>query len=469
MLRRFSSDFAIFSICLDSVLIALALISAAYIRPFLNQLPYVTYIPGRYILPTPVYLIFPLIWVLCLLLVSVYDGQRNLRVGDELTSLTLGSLLAIIALAGMLYLSFREVSRIFFITYVIVAYMLLFTWRLAYRLAFRWGWLQGVQEKRILIVGAGNIGRELSDQIKSYQHLGFKVIGYLDDDPQKQDIMEVMGTLDQARTIVQQRSVDDVVLALPVWAFDKVNQMVANLHDVPVKVWVIPDYFSLALHQATIVEFAGLPMLDLRAPALSEYQRMIKRFFDIVIASITLVIVIPFVAIISIAIYLDSPGNTIYRQKRVGENGRNFEMLKFRTMVVDAEKLQHLVGSTDNEGHSIHKHADDPRVTRVGRFLRRFSLDEFPQLINVLRGEMSIVGPRPEMPYLVKQYEPWQRKRFAVPQGITGWWQVKGRSDKPMHLNTEDDLYYVRNYSIFLDIQIMLMTIWVVLRGDGAF
>ncbi len=149
-------------------------------------------------------------------------------------------------------------------------------------------------------------------------------------------------------------------------------------------------------------------------------------------------------AIIALLIRLDSPGPVLFRQKRVGENGRLFDMLKFRTMVADAESAAGSgPGRRTTDGQVIHKHKDDPRVTRVGRFLRRYSLDELPQFFNVLRGEMSLVGPRPELPWLVDRYEPWQRKRFAVPQGITGWWQVNGRSDKPMHLHTEDDLYYV--------------------------
>jgi len=146
-----------------------------------------------------------------------------------------------------------------------------------------------------------------------------------------------------------------------------------------------------------------------------------------------------------------------------------FTMYKFRTMVKNAESLHHLVERLDEQGHILHKHPDDPRVTRVGRFLRRWSLDELPQLFNVLRGTMSLVGPRPELPYLVERYEAWQRKRFAVPQGITGWWQIHGRSDKPMHLHTEDDLYYIQHYSIWLDIQILIKTFWSVLRGKGAY
>jgi lipopolysaccharide/colanic/teichoic acid biosynthesis glycosyltransferase len=144
-------------------------------------------------------------------------------------------------------------------------------------------------------------------------------------------------------------------------------------------------------------------------------------------------------------------------------------MYKFRTMVKDAEKMQPMVQRLDADGNPVYKHPDDPRITRVGRVLRRLSIDEFPQLFNVLRGTMSLVGPRPEMPYLVEKYQSWQRKRFAVPQGATGWWQIHGRSDKPMHLHTEDDLYYVQNYSIWLDIKILVRTVWIVLRGKGAY
>ena len=144
-------------------------------------------------------------------------------------------------------------------------------------------------------------------------------------------------------------------------------------------------------------------------------------------------------------------------------------MFKFRSMVKNADQLLKDITMRDLDGNPIHKIPDDPRVTHIGKFIRRTSLDELPQLFNVLKGEMSLIGPRPELPTLVKHYEPWQRKRFAVPQGITGWWQVNGRSDKPMHLHTEDDLYYVQNYSLRLDLTILLKTVWVVLRGKGAY
>jgi len=470
MLRRFSIDFAVFSMCLDGLLIAAALVLATAIRPSLSDLAFVREVPEDLSTPLPLYAIFPVLWVIILFVSSVYDGRRNLRIGDEITGLSLSSLLAIVALAGTLYLSFRDVSRVLFLTFAVAAFLLLLAWRLLYRLAFSSGMIQGVQPKRVLIVGAGEIGRELETQIKSFHNLGLVVAGFLDDDPAKRrKFSDVIGTLEQARPIVQERQIDDVVLALPIWAFEQVNQMVAELHDLPVKVWVIPDYFSLALHKATVDNFAGIPMLDLRAPALNDYQRLVKRVFDIVVSVITLIFTLPVMAVIAFLIRLESPGPILIRQKRVGENGRLFEMLKFRTMVANAEDLRQSVEHYDERGQLIHKHFDDPRITPIGRFLRRLSLDELPQLFNVFNGEMSLVGPRPELPYLVERYQPWQRKRFAVPQGMTGWWQVNGRSDKPMHLNTDEDLYYVQNYSILLDIQIMLKTIWVVLKGEGAY
>ena len=196
---------------------------------------------------------------------------------------------------------------------------------------------------------------------------------------------------------------------------------------------------------------------------------MLKRVFDLFFGLFALTLALPLMALSALLVFLEDGRPIIFRQKRVGKNGRLFEMLKIRTMVKDAEQLQSQVEKQDLDGNLIHKVQDDPRVTRVGSLLRRFSLDELPQLINVLAGTMSLVGPRPEMPYLVDNYQSWQRKRFAVPPGMTGWWQVTGRSDKPMHLHTEDDLYYIQNYSIWLDLEIIVRTIWVVLNGKGSY
>jgi exopolysaccharide biosynthesis polyprenyl glycosylphosphotransferase len=244
---------------------------------------------------------------------------------------------------------------------------------------------------------------------------------------------------------------------------------VAAAERLPVRIKIAPDYFSMALVRARPEIFGGLPLIGLRDPVIEGAPRLIKRLFDLVIGGLSLLAGAVPMAVIALLIRSDSPGPVLFRQKRVGENLRPFDMFKFRTMVPEAEDLSQIVAAHQEDGSVVHKRKDDPRVTRVGRFLRRYSLDELPQLLNVLKGDMSLVGPRPELPWLVDLYQSWQRKRFAVPQGLTGWWQVNGRSDRPMHMNTEDDLYYVYNYSLWLDILILARTPWVVLLGKGAF
>jgi exopolysaccharide biosynthesis polyprenyl glycosylphosphotransferase len=470
MFRRFSINFALFSMFLDAVWVALSLVIADRIRPELSSLQFAASLPPEIHLPIIIYPISAVIWVSVLLLLSVYDERRNLRVTNELTSLTFGSIIAAVVLSGTLYLSYRTISRLLFIIFVLITYVFTFSWRLVCRLIFRLGAGKLVSPRRVLIVGAGPVGRQLEERIIEKPYLGLKLVGFLDDDPEKQQkSRDILGTLATTRVIVDKYKVDDVVIALPRRAYEQVNHLVAELHNLPVKVWVVPDYFHLALHKAVIEEFADIPMLDLRAPALNEYQRMVKRIFDLMIGIPSFIFGLPFMGMIALAIKLDSPGPAIFIQRRVGENGKFFWMYKFRSMVKNADQKLAEVMRQDENGNMIHKTPDDPRVTRVGHFLRRTSFDELPNLINVIRGEMSLVGPRPELPILVEQYKPWQCKRFAVPQGMTGWWQVNGRSDKPMHLHTEDDLYYVQNYSLILDIKIIFKTLWVALRGRGAY
>jgi lipopolysaccharide/colanic/teichoic acid biosynthesis glycosyltransferase len=196
---------------------------------------------------------------------------------------------------------------------------------------------------------------------------------------------------------------------------------------------------------------------------------MIKRTFDLVFGCVALIITLPLMALAALLVYLEDGSPVIFRQKRIGKDGCVFEMLKIRTMFKHAEQFQNEGQRSDSSGYLIYKAKDDPRVTRVGRVLRRFSIDELPQLFNVLTGTMSLVGPRPEIPHLAETYESWQRARFSVLPGITGWWQINNRSEQPMGLHIEDDLYYIQNYSIWLDLQILWRTIWVVLRGEGAY
>jgi lipopolysaccharide/colanic/teichoic acid biosynthesis glycosyltransferase len=212
----------------------------------------------------------------------------------------------------------------------------------------------------------------------------------------------------------------------------------------------------------------SIPVLLPAARSLGRLQRITKRGFDLILALILIAVSWPLMALTACAVWLEGTGPILFRQQRVGQGGRLFTMVKFRTMYPGAED-QPPPGEPDPRAAAGHKRADDPRVTPLGRLLRRSSLDELPQLFNVLKGEMSLVGPRPELPWLVARYEPWQYQRLAVPQGITGLWQISGRSRRPLHLSTGVDLEYVERCSLWLDVVILLKTPLAVLQGDGAY
>jgi len=470
MLRRFSVNFAVFSIFFDVIVIDFVFWLTSFFRPLFNTLKFTKLVAVPMAIPLVLYFVFPLIWIGIMLSFGVYDGRRNLKVVDEFSSLTWSAMFAGVTMAGVLYLSYRDVSRISYIVFVSAAYLLFLLWRIIARILYRQRNRQEHRIRRVLIVGAGSVGSDVADRVIEHAHFGLQLVGFLDDNRHKRSTQaDVLGTINDIRKVVLAQHVDDIVVTLPLRAHERVSNLTTTLQELPVRIWLIPDYFSLALHHAEFEDFVGLPMMDLRAPALSESQRLLKRAFDVLVTVLILVPLIPTMALVVLAIFLDDGRPILLRQKRAGENGRLFKMYKFRTMLKGADKMQAQVSQTDDSGNLIHKHKDDPRVTRVGRILRRYSLDELPQFFNVLRGTMSLVGPRPELPSLVQNYQPWQRKRFSIPQGMTGWWQIHGRSDKPMHLHTEDDLYYIQNYSIWLDIEILIKTGWVVLRGKGAY
>jgi exopolysaccharide biosynthesis polyprenyl glycosylphosphotransferase len=472
MLKRRSLNFAAFSMALDLVLTLLALYGAAWVRPLLNETGWAKPVPSSpsLLVPLPLYAAAVLIWFCVFLALSVYDPGRTYKAMDEFQNVVVATVFAGLIFAGFLYLSYRNVSRWLFIIFAVLDLTSLLAWRVLARLSFHLLNGRAYQPRRVLIVGASEVGRQVAEMVRDYAWTGLHLVGYLDDDPRKREKgCPVLGGVDDAHRVVQQEGIDDVVVALPQRAYGRISQLMTALHDLPVQVRVVPDYFSLALYRATVEDFGGLPLINLRAPALNDVQRLFKRLFDLTVGGVLTLLALPVMGLVALAIKLESPGPVLFCQQRIGENGRLFTMYKFRSMVVGAEKMQAQVNDVDEEGHIVHKKRDDPRVTRVGRFIRWFSLDELPQLFNMLKGDMSLIGPRPELPWLVEKYEPWQRKRFAVPQGITGWWQVNGRSDKPMHLHTEDDLYYIQNYSLWLDLRILWKTFWTVLRGKGAY
>jgi exopolysaccharide biosynthesis polyprenyl glycosylphosphotransferase len=466
MLRRGSLNFTLIAFVLD-VLCAIEALSLASRLRILFPIDEPDLLSVD--LPVPMIMLTILIWTAVFVILSVYDDQLACRFVDEAQRVIGASLFAMLVLAGALYFSYRDVPRLFMIYFFAVNVTLLVGWRVL----ARWGSrnvTHTYRERNVLVVGANEVGKLVTETIQRYRSYGLRLLGFVDnhqDSPVAN--LSILGSIPDIRRIVEENQVDEVVVALPYGEYDELGSVVRDLQSLPVHVRIIPNYLNLALHRASVESFGGLPLINLREPALTRYQRLVKRVFDIICSLVLIILALPVMSMVAVAIKLDSPGPVLFKQKRVGENGMLFTMYKFRSMVVDADKRQTEVTKITQTGEIIHKSKQDPRITRVGRLIRSSSLDELPQLFNVFFGDMSLVGPRPELPWLVEKYEPWQHKRLAVPQGITGWWQVNGRSDKPLHLNTEDDLYYVQHYSLLLDLRILWKTFAVVLKREGAY
>ncbi|MCB0037110.1 MAG: sugar transferase, partial [Anaerolineales bacterium] len=295
---------------------------------------------------------------------SVYDPKRNYRVVDELQTLTISIGFAALVCMGILYVGYRNVSRWLFVTFVLLDVIFLISWRLTIRSFFRI-FTSIPDERRVLIVGAGQVGNRVVDMIREYSSAGIELVGFVSSKQEAVNTegeLPLLGRTKDVKRIIREKQVDDVVIALPHQANKELGKLVWELHDIPVNVRVVPDYFSLALYRATAEEFAGVPMINLRDPALNDVQRFAKRFFDIVLSLILILLAMPVMIVVAIAIKLDSPAGPIFfRQQRVGENGRLFGMFKFRSMVPNAEELQEKINQVDENGNLVFKFKNDPR------------------------------------------------------------------------------------------------------------
>jgi exopolysaccharide biosynthesis polyprenyl glycosylphosphotransferase len=422
--------------------------------------------PSNVDLPWPLYLAVACIWTTIFLLLAPQRDIISRPVVEALGRLLVAVVLAVLAFAGLLYLSVREVSRLQFLYFAAFDLAALLLFHLAARAYVRLRGRYHVQ-RRMLIVGGGAQAEQLANELQRRLWTGVRVVGCTSDQPLAGDSLPMLGPVSATLEVIEQQQIDEVIFASI--QREEITNLSLQLQQKPVMLHMMPSVLDLAFAGALVTTLGGIPLISLRESALSESQRLFKRVFDLVGSAILLLIFSPLLLLIALLIKLESPGPVFFLQERLGEHGQRFKLIKFRSMRQDAEQLWREVAGRQEDGHLIHKTDDDPRVTRVGRKLRRTSLDELPNLFNVLRGEMSLVGPRPEIPYMTAEYQPWQWQRFRVPPGITGWWQVNGRSARPMHLHTEDDLYYIQNYSFWLDLKILWMTIFTVLKGHGAF
>ncbi len=464
------AHYAVLWLAVDIALTQLALFAAVVLRP---MLPFGTPLTLQQVRLRPfVYLFAALVWSIAFLLLSVYE-TREQRATDEAQAIFVAVSLATFALAGMLYFTFREISRLQILTFYILDLILLLGARFVTRRVVRLRSQHKGGARKVLILGAGAAGQDAIQMVEQHRWAGLEPVGFLDDGlPADAELggYPVLGRVDQAARFVDSLDIHEVIVALPVQAYDQFFRVIGGFQQLPARVRFVPDHIKTTLFRTQVEEFAGVPMITLQEPSLTPFERRVKRAFDLVVGTVALIVALPFLGLLAVAIRFDSPGPIIFKQRRVGENGKLFWMYKFRSMVKNAESQRADTLAVMDTGDIVHKRRDDPRITRIGRIIRRTSMDELPNIFNVLRGEMSLVGPRPELPWLVEEhYQPWQWQRFSVPQGMTGWWQVNGRSDKPMHLHTEEDLFYIQHYSLLLDVQILWRTIGAVIKSKGAY
>lgn len=346
------------------------------------------------------------------------------------------------------------------------------------RLVRRWlltsMYRRGIWVDRVLVVGSGEAGRSLIRTLMARPDLGYQAVGYLVDGDQENNIglglIPHLGSYDDLERVLQeQTSLHTVFIALP----GEMHQTIVRLLDVcerrGVRAQAVPDLLQISLHRVEFSNMGGIPMLGVRELSINRFERFLKRLLDLAIMLIVALPTLIVGGLIAVAIKLDSPGPVIYSSWRVGRNGRPFLMYKFRSMVVDAEKQKDALLDLNEADGPLFKIKDDPRLTRVGRFIRRTSLDELPQFYNILIGNMSLVGPRPPLQEEVDQYKPWHMQRLSVIGGLTGLWQVSGRADLTFDELCLLDIYYIENWSLSLDIRLMMQTVPHMLFGRGAY
>lgn len=465
--RRWLSLVFLFSqMLIDAAMVAAAYVAAYVLRRNVD-------VRGPFVEPTTDdYLYMLIMLVACSMVVFNVSGLYRLQRGtsrfDEFGRICSAVSFGIVITIAVLSLALADrfiYSRQLLITGWILCIVLVMAGRVVHSSIIALLRRHGVDAERILIVGAGETGRIILDTIERSPHLGYRVVGFVSDDNEP-DVhgVPVLGSTAQLADVVRLSRADEVIIALSGAPHNEVLDLVYRCIDEPVSIKVYPDTFQLITNnELSIGDLDGLPMVSVRNIALRGFNRVLKRSFDIAFSILVLVVLSPLMLLLALVIKLTSRGPVLFAQERVGLDGLSFHALKFRSMVTEAERDSGPVWATK----------DDPRVTRIGRFMRGHSLDELPQFINVLFGEMSVVGPRPERPHFVEQFSqriPRYMRRHIEKAGITGWAQVNGlRGDTSIEERTRYDLYYVENWSLLLDLEIIARTFLRSFRDPNAY
>lgn len=435
--------------------------------------------------PINSYYILQVALTVILLLVFQFKGLYRLPRGstwlDEVSVVTSSTTIGI-AILIVLVFGFRPVSysRLLFGFSWVTVVILLGCERAFIGQIKRVLWARGVGVERVLVVGAGRIGQRIMQNILDQPALGYRLVGFLEDEPDsvewtiplirgRADKLNGLGNFADICPVVRDYEIDEVIIALPSSAHSTILSVIDQCRRWEVDFKLVPDLYEMSFTKALINEVNGVPLIGVRDSSIRGLNLYVKRTMDVILTTIALVLLSPLILLTAILIKLDSPGPVFFRQTRVGKNGTLFTAYKFRSMKEKAEEELEKLACMNEASGPLFKIRCDPRVTRVGRVLRRTSLDEVPQLFNIVLGHMSWVGPRPGLPAEVAQYDDWHLERLELIPGLTGFWQVSGRSDIAFDEMVKLDLYYAENWSLALDIIILLKTIPAVIGGKGAY
>jgi Undecaprenyl-phosphate glucose phosphotransferase len=397
-----------------------------------------------------------------------FELYRPKRLGSRLSEwvdVGKASTLGVLVLVAIMTFAFKrhEYSRVVILYFWVLSIVSVSLWRAAFREGLRLARRGGLNRRQAVIVGGGGPAAEILTALTRRPDVGIQVLGIVGDKEHGDIGAPWLGRIEELRAILDGRELDVVFVALPHAESGRLGGILADIGDEPVTIHLVPDVTSLASLRGGIEEFEGVPLIHLRESPLYGWNAVMKRGVDIVVGAVSLLLTAPVMVVIGLTVKASAPGPVLLRQERMGLDGRAFSMLKFRTMRVDAEASTGPVWAA----------RDDPRRTRVGAFLRHTSLDELPQLVNVLRGEMSLVGPRPERPVFVEEFRrqlPAYMLRHKVKAGMTGWAQVNGwRGNTSIEKRLEYDLYYIERWSLTFDFKILLQTLWRGFSGKNAY
>ncbi len=457
MLSRYSEVFRSLLLVSDLSLVAASWMAAYYVR-FHGSIEAPLGVPGVRPYAELLVVILPL-WLLFFRSRGLYRPWRSRSLPREIGAVIAANAMGVIALIAIsFFLRSYFYSRgvlLFFFSFSTVSVI---ASRMLLRGGLRTARRRGYNLRHVLVVGTGELAASVVERLQAHPEAGLRVIGALGEDAaachRTVRGVPVIGTFHELKPLIAERRPDLVLIALPTADVQYLEKLMAALDDEVVNIRIVPDLPAMMTLRSQVEELDGLPMIGLREGPLAGWAAVQKRLFDVVLCSLALLVAGPLMGAIAFAIRLTSGSPLLFRQERMGLDGRVFQMLKFRTMTANAELSTGPVWTAP----------DDPRRTRLGVFLRRMSLDELPQLWNVLRGEMSLVGPRPERPVFIEQFRreiPGYMLRHKIKAGLTGWAQVNGwRGNTSLHERVEHDLYYIQHWSLTLDVRILLLTLW---------